>query len=355
MQEEIPLVSRPQEVTPGWMTQVLQGNNYRCTIGEISAESIGTGQVGQNVRFSLKGEGNHPASVVGKFISPDPVSRATGIAGFTYAREVHFYRRLRPLVKIQTPMTLFVDIDEETHDFILLMEDLTPGVQGDQIAGGSVAQAELALRQAAHLHGPCWGADNLEYGELISSNSRPETRENTLLLWTGVLDGFLARYGARLTDAEKDMVELFGEYAGKYLAYTGPTTLIHGDYRLDNMLFDGVYPLAIVDWQTLAIGAALQDVAYYMGTSLGPRDRRRAEERLLGIYLDTLRGYGVDFSSDECWHYYRHYAPAGLVMAVMASMLVGETERGNDMFMAMTRGSVNMCYDLDTVALLESL
>jgi len=58
-------------------------------------------------------------------------------------------------------------------------------------------------------------------------------------------------------------------------------------------------------------------------------------------------------SSDDCWKYYRHYAPAGLIMAVIASMIVGETERGNDMFMAMATRSCDMCSDLESMQLLN--
>ena len=41
-------------------------------------------------------------------------------------------------------------------------------------------------------------------------------------------------------------------------------------------------------------------------------------------------------------------------MAVMASILVGETERGNDMFMTMASRSVAMCEALGSFELLES-
>ena len=65
-------------------------------------------------------------------------------------------------------------------------------------------------------------------------------------------------------------------------------------------------------------------------------------------YLEVLRGYGVDWAEDECLACYRNYAAAGLIMAVIASMIVGETERGNDMFMAMATRSAEMCLDLGT-------
>ena len=68
-----------------------------------------------------------------------------------------------------------------------------------------------------------------------------------------------------------------------------------------------------------------------------------------------LARYEVALDQDECWRLYRHYAPAGLAMAVIASMIVGETERGNDMFMTMASRSIAMCKDLETVTLLSGV
>ena len=81
---------------------------------------------------------------------------------------------------------------------------------------------------------------------------------------------------------------------------------------------------------------------------------REHEQTLLQLYFDTLQNYDVDLSWDKCWHGYRHYAPAGLIMAVIASMIVGETERGNDMFMVMAKRSAAMCRDLDSISVIQN-
>ncbi len=354
MQNDIPIAANADEVTPAWLTKVLNANGYSATITAVTQSSIGTGQVGENVRFTLTGEGDFPATVVGKFASLDPVSRETGKMTNSYGKEVHFYKALRSRVDIQTPDIFFVDLEEATQDFIILMQDQSPGYQGDQIEGGSIEQARVAMQQIAKLHGPCWGADDLVHGEIITSIKDGDAGEGLKMLWLGVEGGFLERYADRLNDDEKGLVKAIGRNLGPYTRYDATTTLIHGDYRLDNMLFDGPYPLAVVDWQTTSVGCALQDVSYYMGTSLLPDDRRQVEDDLIRLYFDGLSGYDIDFSWDDCWHYYRHYAPAGLIMAVIASMIVGETERGNDMFMAMAKRSARMMADLDTIALLES-
>ena len=53
--------------------------------------------------------------------------------------------------------------------------------------------------------------------------------------------------------------------------------LVHGDYRLDNMLFGepgADRPLTVVDWQTVTWGPAMTDVAYFLGCAL-PDELRR--------------------------------------------------------------------------------
>ena len=55
--------------------------------------------------------------------------------------------------------------------------------------------------------------------------------------------------------------------------------LVHGDYRLDNMLFGqpgADRALTVVDWQTVTWGPAMTDVAYFLGCAL-PSELRREQ------------------------------------------------------------------------------
>ena len=346
------LISNPEDVTSNWLTDVLRFDGQSGTVESFTAKSIGTGQVGENVRFTLSGTGDLPETLVGKFPSPDPMSREAGISTQNYRREVHFYNQIRNTVNIQTPHHLFADVDDD-HNFVIMMEDLAPGDQGDQLAGCGAEQAELAMVQLAHLQGPRWGDDSVLFDDLITDQTA-DGGEALKAIYDMATPGFLQRYDARLTDEERNMVQQVGENLVAYVAsYQGPLTLIHIDYRLDNMMFGGPYPLAVVDWQSLQFGCALNDAAYFMGTSVHEELRGQVEEQLLRRYFDTLQTYNVSLTWDDCWHYYRQYAPAGLIMAVVASMLVGETDRGNDMFMAMAKRSAKMCLELDAVDVLK--
>jgi len=344
------LRSDPNAIDADWLTQVLQRDYPSCKVTDVAAESIGTGQVGENVRFSLSGVGA-PASVVGKFPSLDPVSKQTGIVQRNYVREVFFYQTVQSMVNIQTPKIFHADIEPETHEFVLLMEDLAPGVQGDQLAGCSVDEAALALEALAHLQGPKWGDADLAQAELLGGGATSEDTGMLTELYKNLMSGYLARYASRLTDEEIAATEQLLNKLPSYQAiYAGEApVLIHVDYRLDNMMFGGPYPLTVVDWQSLTMGCPLNDASYFMGTSLVSHDRVSEEQALLRHYLEVLRSYGISLSFDKAFAYYRNYAPAGMIMALIASMIVGETDRGNDMFMAMAKRSIAMCQALEVL------
>ena len=65
-----------------------------------------------------------------------------------YAREVFFYADLSRTVDIQAPRCFAAEFDPDTHDFVLLMEDLAPGVQIDQMSECSTEQAPSLSRNS---------------------------------------------------------------------------------------------------------------------------------------------------------------------------------------------------------------
>ena len=352
------LIHNPDDVTSSWLTDVLAQAGYSVTVTGFTKRNVGTGQVGQNVRFALSFDGDRtaPDTIVGKFPSSDPESRAAGTSQLTYKREANFYKHIKPTVDIQTPVPLYVDFEEETHNFVLMMEDLAPAVQGDQITGCSADHAVRAMDEIAKLHGPRWGDESLDDFDWLSGSSKSSFTlgpDVYLLLW----EGFKDRYQDRLTKDELDLGTEFSTVFEQFATrYDGPRCVTHGDYRLDNMLFgteDGGYPLAVVDWQTVGYGAGAADVSYFIGAGLLPEDRQQHEKDLVKRYHDGLSAYGVTYAFDDLWAHYRRFSFSGYVMAVIASMVVGRTERGDDMFMAMAKRHAQQAIDHDALSLLK--
>ena len=154
----IPIL-RPEAVTPDWLTAVLAQGGVEARVAGFTAKPVGTGQIGQSVKFTLdyaRAGTNAPASLVGKFPAPGEESRGTGVALGNYIREANFYNHLAPTALIATPKCYFADVDPETSEFVLMMEDLAPAEQGDQLRGCTLHQARLALYEAANLHASHW-------------------------------------------------------------------------------------------------------------------------------------------------------------------------------------------------------
>jgi len=133
---------------------------------------------------------------------------------------------------------------------------------------------------------------------------------------------------------------------------SGPLTLGHGDYRLDNLLFAspaGGPAVAAVDWQTPNQGPAAYDVSYFIGAAVMPDVRRAVEKDIVTDYLAALGRYGVAYSASEFWRDYVHATFSGLIMAVVASQVVTPTERGEAMFAAMATRAAQHALDLDAI------
>jgi hypothetical protein len=340
---------RPEDVTPDWLSAVLNR-----PVASLELQPVGTGQMGDSVRFTMQPGGD---SVVLKFAAANDTSRATGVALRSYEIEVRWYQVIAPTVGIRTPHCHHAAVDPDTGWFTLVLEDLAPAVQGDQLAGCTVDEAALVLEELAKLHAPRWADPTLL--ELDWLHRGEQAVAGTTMIVQGLLAGFCERYADRLSEDQLDLSrrtvaslpDLFAQRTGRAI------TVTHGDYRLDNMLFgtaEGGHPLAVVDWQTATTGPGLSDASYFLGAGLLPGDRAAHEHELIREYHRALVAGGVEgYTWDECWTDYRRYAFGGLIMAIAASGLVERTDRGDDMFMAMATRHCQQVADLGSAEFLS--
>jgi hypothetical protein len=355
----IPILE-PDAITPGWLTSVLRAGGVSAKVEGFKATRVGTGQIGQSIRFDLsyadRADGA-PASIVGKFPAPEPESRATGAALGNYIREVNFYKFLAPTALIATPKCYFADVDPATSAFVLMMEDLAPAEQGDQLKGCTLEQARLAVVEAAKLHASHWNDSAIEELAWVSGTRAAgavgSADPNAL---KGLWQAFCARYGDRITPDARRVGEVLTANFDVYESYyRGPKSLVHIDYRPDNMMFAtaaGGRPVTVLDWQSLAFGCGVTDVTYFLAGALSREDRRRLEQELLREYREKLHELGVDYPFDRLWRDYRSRAFALFLVAFYASVLVTQTARGDDMFMAMIQSATDQIMDLDSLLFL---
>ncbi len=347
------------ELTPAWVGEQLRAGGVDPGVDpEVAAQRIGTGLIGQSVRLSLTWTDGvvAPSSLVAKLPSPDPTSRATGVGLRNYEREVRFYREVAASTPIRLAKCWAAELDPKNGDFVLLLEDLAPGEVGDQIRGCSVAEAEIVIDVAAALHSYWWDNPDLAgLSEWMSVPADGERADQLAMLWTMAWPQFLERHATRLGPEAIASCERFGASIASWVQdRSGPFTLTHGDFRVDNMMF-GASPqpwMVPVDWQTPAIGPGIGDIAYFLGASLRTEDRRSEEERLVRRWHAAISAVDPAYGWDTCWQAYRLLAFGGLVMAVAASMLTQQTGRGDQMFFTMATRHLIAALDLRSHELL---
>jgi hypothetical protein len=354
----IAIADTPEALTAEWLTAALAEHLDGGRVAVVEATPVGTGQMCDSLRLALTYEtapATAPATVVAKLPAADPTSRATALSLRSYEKEVRFYQLVAPDLPICTPAVFHADIDPATASFVLLLEDMAPAQAGDQLAGCSPAVVASAVDELVNLHAPRWGDPTLAEMEWLHGDIEAGRAFLGMLL-PNLWEGFKARYADTLDPHVVPLGEELFAHLGSYLTLTGaPLTITHGDYRLDNLLLDpdDGHVRGVVDWQTVAVGPALQDVAYVMGAGLLPDDRRSVEEELVRRYHDGLLAAGIEgFDWDLCWREHRRSTFAGLVMAIAASMLVEQTDRGDQMFMAMATRHAQHALDLDAVELI---
>ena len=338
---------RPEEFETSFIEQIFEA--APGSLQSLTHEPVGTGQVCDSYRFTCDwAEGDRPATFIAKCPSADPVSRGAAAIFHLYDMEVGWYRDVATGSGVCCPRSYHADITEDEQEFVLLLQDMTPAAQGDQLTGASLVQVETTLAAAAALHNirPEQGFEAYQWLHHGAGNSA--FMENSLPKGYPL---FRDRFSELLSSDILDLGQELIDRLARYVAHEPPElTITHGDMRLDNILFhaDGRVA-ALVDWQTCSLGNPANDIAYMIGTSFAdPADRRQHEKALVEVYL-AARSTAQNF--ETFWTEYRRHAFSGFIMAINASLHVEQTERGDRMFAAMAERPAQMALDLDSLSL----
>jgi hypothetical protein len=357
--------SGPADLTAEWLTAALRSSG---TIGGERVVSFATEDVGEGAGFigvvsRVKpvydaAAATAPASLIAKFPGASEGGREIGNLFRFYEREIRFYEEVAPEIELRTPRRYFSAMDVDRGGYALLLEDLAPARCGDQVAGCSAGEAELALRSLADFHATWWESPRLarlaEWMPIVDAPVHRSAEQSYEQAWGPFIDNFGASLspGMRATAERigKNVVALQSSYAD------APHTIMHGDYRLDNMFFgdDVERPFAIADWQIASRGRGIFDVTYFICGCLEPEERRANEQELVRLYHDTLLRRGVTgYSWEQCWEEYRRGASYLLVYVVISlGTLDFANERGLALFHAWLRRATAAIEELDAAKLL---
>lgn len=326
--QEIP--SGPENLSAQWLTDALRetGVIEKARVASFESEIIGEGAgfMGQLAQVTLEydpSESFAPRSLIAKFPNPSPENRRLADMFRFYEIETRFYREIADEVELRTPRCYYSALDAQTHDFVLLLEDLAPARVGDQLAGCSPEQAELAIRRLAGFHATWWESPRLQQLDWLPDTNDPVRAQTTQAGYQMAWGPFVEGFGDEVPPSMLEIGERFGRNVARLMdgLAAPPRTIMHADYRLDNLFFaapEGGDPLAVIDWQLCQRGRGAFDIAYFVIFTLPPEERKAKEMELLRNYHGILTENGVqDYDIDQCLRDYRLSALFCLLYAVI--------------------------------------
>jgi hypothetical protein len=339
------------DVTASWLAEVTGLDVQSIDVKQIGA---GIGVSSALYRVALTGT-DCPATVVVKLPALDEAAVFTSTILRMYIREVAFFNELAAESPVRVPQGYYAAVDPETSQFVAVMEDLGGLRIVDQIAGMTAADAERAVDGLAAWHATWWGTgDELAARGLTVSLADP--------IYPAILPMVFDEGWQKVTGA-MELVPAIKKVGPGWTAAmpglladlsSGPNTMLHGDYRADNLLFDTDDSVVLLDFQLIGSGVAAYDLAYMITQSLTADDAATHERALFDRWHDGLRSRGV--SEDDlsrAWEDYRKAALFCLVYPIVASRGMDLTdERERALIEKMNDGFARAVDDLQLAELL---
>ncbi len=195
---------------------------------------------------------------------------------------------------------------------------------GDQIAGTDDSQTSAALKALASFHAEWWEDQTTTQSTHLPRFNDPSIVAIVHNLYETARAPFDQNFAKSLPvdfltildDVGKTMGDLADRLAEP------PVTVLHGDFRADNLFFDqkGDTPeIWAIDWQISCIGRAVFDAAYFISQSVPLRASHFTERTMLEAYHTALVANGVaDYDFEQCHLDYRRSVIYGLVYIVIA-------------------------------------
>lgn len=302
-----------------WLSEA---TGFDVTAAAIERIGVGIGVSSAVYRATLTGT-NCPSSVIVKLPALDEGAAFTSTVLRMYIREVQFFKTLAKDCPFKTPASYYGDVNEETSQFALVLEDLGALRVIDQNIGMDIEDAYVAVDELAHMHAIWWGkGDALAAAGTTVSLGDP--------IYPAILPMVFAEGWEKVTKEMTlprsilDIGPKFGAAVASLLAslVAGPNTLAHGDFRADNMLFTDANELAVLDFQLIGTSSGAYDLAYFVTQSLAVDVASTHEAELFDRWLDALHRYGVSaelIDRNQLWKSYRSAALFCLAYPIVAS------------------------------------
>ncbi len=320
MKGDMALPLTPDGVTATWLTEALQ-HTYPGT--KTRALEIVEVITGTSTKIRIKADCTGPLSLPADLIVKGGFEQHSPPMAAMYQREARFYRDVVPFIPINAPRSFYAGSDPQSHQSIVVMEDLRARNVHfcDALETEDFETVASRLNAMAAFHAATWNSPGFAPGGRFdwitgrfegfgrSHNERyltPETWRRMVRTPRG------AAISTRFHDPEW-MIGAMNKLGDLHRA-SPVQSLLHGDTHSGNLYIDADGTPGFLDAQVVRSPWHL-DVTKYIICALDHADRRQWEVPLLQYYLDCLSNHGITPPSfAHAWECHKQEITYGLVM-----------------------------------------
>ncbi|MHA2038501.1 MAG: phosphotransferase [Promethearchaeota archaeon] len=365
----ITIPKRTKRITSEWLNGVLHNTGFLkdVNIDSISREpwGVGEGFVSDMARLTISYDKDSPELSKTMIVKMPTTFRTTldvALQYNFYEKEIRFYTEVAPKSPIRVPSVIYSDYDSDTNKYILILEDCSCYKMVDQLIGLNYEQTKQAIITIADFHGRWWNAPDLFSFDWMS---KPRGKDSMALIDTFRNSWDFAIKNEEFLEILPEGALEIGEELYKqfpWLLVSGRDdnlTIIHYDYRADNMFFDAENsenPIITIDWTSPIVTNGMMDIAYLLAESIKTDLRRQIEEEMIRFYLKCLEENGItSYDFDMAWHdylrslnFYAYLPPLGVTLGDLSD------PRGMDLYKAITKRLYRAIIDNDATSIFPS-
>ncbi|KAI2626746.1 kinase-like domain-containing protein [Hypoxylon sp. NC1633] len=306
------LPTTPQEISSTWLSGVLRQNVHYFEVTSALLDQT-AGKVFMRIEYD---NGRRDTLCLKGSFNPDMMAMEgySNILAAMYTREVDFFNHIAPaLTAMRLPKVWWAGANIEQPQAIVIMEDLgKKGYSfGTDLKPWSIDRVEAGVEQLAALHASTWNASMQDYPWLTPNY------EEVMIGLTGNWEQVVLGPGRPpvpniLKNKERTVAAMKKHFATKNPKFL---CLIHGDPHPGNTFTDQDGKPSFLDWQTVHIGSAFHDLAYFVVGAFSIDDRRKHELSILSHYLEKLAQFGgpnLTTNDEEVMVEYRKSMMAGM-------------------------------------------
>jgi aminoglycoside/choline kinase family phosphotransferase len=348
-------------IDAAWMEAALRAGGLDTTAHvvavhpEVVNEAVGL--MGEITRFRLEwdepGDGR-PDRVIAKLPSALPENRELALAMGYYEFEHRFYTEVADGCSMRTPRVWYSTGDAGSGRYALLIEDLGELERVDQMDGADLDHAAAVVDALADLHAQWWASPQLGDHPWLPDGLGDEVRVYGDLC-RGSWTAFAEATSQVITEDDRALAERFLERYDTMIdrSLDAPHTLVHRDFRIDNMHFDDGRPV-VFDWGSVGHGGGLYDYAYFVAGSTTIETRRAHGDDLLARYRSRLAAAGIEADDTTFGEWHDVGALFCLVVPILAggSVLDTRDEKGEALIAEGLRRLFSYLHDHESVRFL---